>query len=81
MGRKILVTGVGGFIGFHLSKTLLERGERVIGIDNMNAYYDVSVKKGRLEILQGYENFSFNKIELSNREDMTALWNRESTKS
>ena len=47
----ILITGVAGFIGFHLAKDLLNKGYDVIGIDNLNSYYDVSLKKARLEIL------------------------------
>lgn len=69
---SILVTGCAGFIGFHTSKYLLERGEKVIGIDNLNDYYDVSLKKKRLKILQeaNKENakikFSFYKFGLEN---------------
>jgi UDP-glucuronate 4-epimerase len=48
---KILVTGTAGFIGFHLAKQLLERGDEVIGLDNINEYYDVNLKYGRLEEL------------------------------
>lgn len=59
--KKTLITGTAGFIGFHLSKKLLEQETEVIGIDNMNAYYDVSLKEARLAILEGYEKFSFTK--------------------
>ena len=62
---NILVTGVAGFIGFHTAKALLERGDSVVGIDNMNEYYDVSLKKSRLDILKKYDNFSFHKIDLA----------------
>lgn len=55
----ILVTGAAGFIGFHVSKTLLERGERVLGIDNLDPSYDVRLKHARLEILQQKSDFSF----------------------
>lgn len=55
----ILVTGSAGFIGFHVSKTLLEGGYKVIGYDNMNDYYDVSLKEVRVHILERYENFHF----------------------
>ena len=48
---KILVTGIAGFIGFHTAKKLLERGDEVIGIDNINSYYDINVKFGRLKEL------------------------------
>jgi UDP-glucuronate 4-epimerase len=57
--RTILVTGAAGFIGFHVSKKLLERGDTVVGIDNLNPYYDVNLKKGRLDILQDSDLFSF----------------------
>ncbi len=57
--RTILVTGAAGFIGFHVSKKLLERGDTVVGIDNLNSYYDVNLKKGRLDILQDSDLFSF----------------------
>ncbi len=54
--KKILVTGGAGFIGFHLSKALLEEGCTIVGFDNMNHYYDVSLKEERLKILREYEN-------------------------
>ena len=57
----ILVTGAAGFIGFHLSRRLLERGESVVGVDNLNKYYDVSLKKARLDILKSSKNFIFYK--------------------
>ena len=62
----ILVTGAAGFIGFHLSRGLLERGYRVIGLDSMNEYYDVSLKKSRLEILKPYPDFVFCKEDIQN---------------
>ena len=62
----ILVTGAAGFIGFHLSKGLLEKGYRVIGLDSMNEYYDVSLKKSRLEILTSYPDFVFYKEDIQN---------------
>ena len=64
---KILITGSSGFIGFHLSKLLLEKGNSVHGIDSMNNYYEVNLKKARLNILKKYKNFSFSKIKLENR--------------
>jgi len=72
--RKILVTGAAGFIGFHLSKQLLESGEIVVGIDNLNDYYDVKLKKARLRILRKYENFSFTKLDIKNRNRMDTLF-------
>jgi|TARA_B100001971_G_C18195218_1_gene541048 UDP-glucuronate 4-epimerase len=56
---KILVTGCAGFIGFHLAKILLERNKNILGIDNLNNYYDVSIKKKRLQILKQYKNFKY----------------------
>ena len=55
---KILVTGAAGFIGFHISRRLLEDGHKVIGLDNVNNYYDVSLKRDRLKILQEFGQFS-----------------------
>ena len=57
----ILVAGAAGFIGFHLCKKLLDRGETVIGLDCINDYYDVSLKYARLDILKDYKNFTFKK--------------------
>ena len=65
--HKILVTGAAGFIGFYLSKRLLEQGYEVIGIDNINDYYDVRLKHFRLDILQGFTNFTFIKGDLANK--------------
>jgi len=62
----ILVTGAAGFIGFHLSRGLLEKGYRVIGLDSMNEYYDVSLKDSRLEILKPYPDFVFCKEDIQN---------------
>ena len=63
---KILVTGAAGFIGFHLCKKLLEEKNQILGIDNINNYYDVKLKKNRLKILLGKKNFKFKKIDISN---------------
>jgi len=57
--EAILVTGSAGFIGFHLSKRLLETGYAVVGVDNLNPYYDVNLKRARLDILESHDNFSF----------------------
>ena len=62
---KILVTGAAGFIGFHLCKKLLQEKHDVLGIDNINNYYDVKLKKNRLKILLGKKNFKFKKIDIS----------------
>ena len=64
---KIFVTGTSGFIGFHLSKKLLEKGHTVHGFDSMNKYYDVKIKKARLKILKKYKKFFFTKNKLENK--------------
>lgn len=64
--KTILITGAAGFIGFHLSRNLLEKNYKVMGIDNINSYYSVKLKKDRLKILKKYKNFIFKKIDLSN---------------
>jgi len=64
---KILVTGAAGFIGFHLSIYLLKRGDDVVGLDNLNDYYDVKLKTDRLDILRNHQNFIFVKADLSDR--------------
>ena len=73
---KILVTGAAGFIGFHLSQRLLERGDQVVGLDNLNNYYDVSLKKARLEKLTVNPNFSFHFLDLANREGIAQLFDQ-----
>ena len=57
--RKILLTGAAGFIGFHLSQRLLAQGDLVVGVDNLNDYYDVRLKQARLAQLEGCKGFSF----------------------
>lgn len=74
LSKTYLVTGGAGFIGFHLSKRLLEQGARVIGFDNLNDYYDVQLKKDRLNILKKYENYTFIKGDLSDKEDVFRLF-------
>jgi UDP-glucuronate 4-epimerase len=68
----ILVTGAAGFIGYHVARRLLERGEAVIGIDNLNDYYDVRLKKARLAQLKPLKTFRFQKLDLVNRKGMAA---------
>lgn len=63
--KKILVTGCAGFIGFHTCKRLLEEGYNVLGIDNLNEYYDVTLKESRLNILKNFNNFNFIKLDFS----------------
>jgi len=74
MLNKILVTGAAGFIGFHLSKRLLQENYDVIGIDNLNDYYDVNLKKARLEILLKESSFKFKKIDLEDRDNINDLF-------
>lgn len=75
--KRILVTGCAGFIGSHLSHRLLARGDEVVGIDNLNDYYDVNLKLARLERLQGHQNFRFQKLDVADREGMVELFARE----
>jgi UDP-glucuronate 4-epimerase len=69
----VLVTGAAGFIGFHVSRALLERGERVIGVDEINDYYDVTLKEARLTRLSVESGFSFRRLDIADREAMAAL--------
>ena len=73
---SIVLTGAAGFIGFHVAKALLERGERVVGIDNLNDYYDVTLKEARLANLRGYPGFTFAKLDVADRESIFALVER-----
>jgi UDP-glucuronate 4-epimerase len=75
---KILVTGSAGFIGFHLSSRLVKEGYEVIGIDNLNDYYDVNVKKTRLKMLGENKDFTFIKTSLEDREAMRNLFESNS---
>lgn len=74
---KILVTGAAGFIGFHSSLRLLERGDEVVGLDNLNDYYDVNLKYARLEQLKVFPNFHFVQMDLADREKMPQLFAEE----
>jgi len=76
MSEKILVTGSAGFIGFHLSKSLLEDGYEVLGIDNVNDYYDPNLKWARLDILKKNSNFKFKRINIVDRESLTAAFTK-----
>lgn len=71
---RVLVTGAAGFIGFHLCRRLISRGDDVVGIDNLNDYYDVGLKTARLGLLGGVDNFRFFKTDTSDRAAMEALF-------
>ena len=70
----ILVTGAAGFIGYHVSKRLLERGERVIGLDNLNAYYDPNLKEARLAQLKNHHAFTFAHVDVADTDSMQELF-------
>ncbi len=74
--KKILVTGSAGFIGYHLCQKLLQRGKEVVGIDNLNEYYDLTLKKTRLKLLQEQSPFSFIKLNLEDREGVKEIFSR-----
>ena len=74
---KILVTGAAGFIGFHTARALLERGDRVVGLDNLNDYYDVSLKQARLAELEGRNGFKFVRADLADRAAIEELFAHE----
>jgi len=73
---RFLVTGAAGFIGFHLSRRLLERGDEVVGIDNLNPYYDVRLKTDRLAQIANAPGFTFHEMELADRDAISALFER-----
>ncbi len=77
MSERILITGCAGFIGFHLSRRLLADGWRVIGLDNINDYYDVQLKYDRLAILKEKHDFTFYKLDLADRSGLDGLFARE----
>lgn len=76
--KNVLVTGAAGFIGFHLSRRLLKDGYRVIGLDNLNPYYDVSLKEARLNLLTPDENFRFYRTDLADKTGLESLFSQES---
>jgi UDP-glucuronate 4-epimerase len=74
--QTILVTGAAGFIGFHVARQLLAQGRHVVGLDNLNSYYDPALKQARLDILRGDSRFSFVQTDLSDRSSMGELFAR-----
>jgi len=72
--ENVMVTGAAGFIGYHLSERLLRSGCRVVGIDNLNPYYDVGLKEDRLDRLNSHGRFNFVKVDLSDRENMARVF-------
>ena len=71
---RIMVTGSAGFIGYHLSERLLRRGDTVVGVDNLNPYYDVSLKRARLDLLRRHAAFEFHQLDLADRAAMEELF-------
>ena len=71
---KFLVTGSCGFIGFHLCKNLLKEEHDVLGIDNLNSYYDIYLKETRLNLLEKFKNFKFLKIDLTDKESLCEIF-------
>ena len=72
--QAILVTGAAGFVGFHVARQLLAEGRPVVGLDNLNLYYDPALKQARLELLQKDSRFAFVKADLADRETVAALF-------
>ena len=74
---NILISGCAGFIGFHLAKKLCALNFTVIGIDNLNNYYDVKIKKNRIKFLKNYKNFQFKKIDLTNKNSLQNIFKKK----
>ncbi len=72
--NAVLVTGVAGFIGFHVAHRLLQNGREIVGLDNINDYYDPKLKEARLSVLRNSLNFSFTKLDLADRPAAKALF-------
>lgn len=77
LSMKICVTGAAGFIGFHVSNALMARGDTVVGLDNMNDYYDPQLKEDRLKILTANEGFSFHKVDIANKDVIAKIFEDE----
>ena len=75
---SVLVTGCAGFIGYHLSVSLLKDGVEVLGIDNLNEYYDINLKNNRLSNLQVYKNFTFQKVDIADKDSLCQKLDRKS---
>ena len=75
--QKVLVTGAAGFIGFHVTQRLIADGCGVVGVDNLNSYYDVRLKEARLERLQPLERFTFHQLDLADRDRLTSVFETE----
>src|SRR5262245_7122393 len=73
MAKKILVTGVAGFIGMHCAQRLLARGDKVIGVDNLNDYYPVKLKRDRLQLLK-HRNFGFEQIDVAKEKSLQSAF-------
>ncbi|KTD25732.1 protein capI [Legionella lansingensis] len=71
---RLLITGAAGFIGFHLAKLRLERGDSVIAVDNLNEYYDTRLKQARLQQLQAYSNFQFYQVDIADADKINAIF-------
>jgi UDP-glucuronate 4-epimerase len=74
---RLLLTGAAGFIGFHTARALLARGDEVVGVDNMNAYYDPQLKSARLAVLERDSNFRFTKLDIADRSAMQEIFAQE----
>lgn len=75
---KILITGGAGFIGFHLAKNFLEQNSNVVVLDNLNTYYDINLKAGRLKVLEKYPNFHFLKVDISDKNSLDSIFQEQS---